>query len=168
MYKKSTLFLIYFKNYRDYRYTCNPRKFEIPALRFPRKVPVNPCKHLQCTIHKKVFAADFILAWPTTFFQYIVSRIFQYLSLFCTRNKNFIWLKFLSFQGYENAKQVGRYVRASKKYLSIQSMFTIFRLAQLKPKHPSIKSIKDSSREVGKEQRVQYVAYMSPSSNIRF
>ena len=31
---------------------------------------------------KKVFAADFILAWPTTFFQYIVSRIFQYLSLF--------------------------------------------------------------------------------------
>ena len=34
------------------------------------------------TIHKKVFAADFILAWPTTFFQYVVSRIFQYLSLF--------------------------------------------------------------------------------------
>ena len=39
---------IYFKNYRNCGYTCNPRKFEIPALRFPRKVPVNPCKHLQC------------------------------------------------------------------------------------------------------------------------
>ena len=32
---------------RDFGYTCNPRKFEIPALRFPRKVPVNPYKHLQ-------------------------------------------------------------------------------------------------------------------------
>ena len=30
------------------RYTCNPHKFEIPALGFPRKDPVNPCKHLQC------------------------------------------------------------------------------------------------------------------------
>ena len=30
------------------RVTCNPHKFEIPALRFPRKDPVNPCKHLQC------------------------------------------------------------------------------------------------------------------------
>ena len=29
--------------------TCNPHKFEIPALRFPYKPPVNPCKHLQCT-----------------------------------------------------------------------------------------------------------------------
>ena len=36
-------------NYRDCGYTCNPRKFEIPALRFPRRDPVNPCKHLQCT-----------------------------------------------------------------------------------------------------------------------
>ena len=42
--------MIYFKNYRDFGYTCNPCKFEIPALRFPRKVPVNPCKHLQCSI----------------------------------------------------------------------------------------------------------------------
>ena len=31
------------------RVTCNPHKFEIPALRFPRKDPVNPCKHLQCS-----------------------------------------------------------------------------------------------------------------------
>ena len=38
--------------------------------------------HRYATHKKKVFAADFILAWPTTFFQYIVSRIFQYLSLF--------------------------------------------------------------------------------------
>ena len=44
--------MIYFKNYRDCGYTCNPRKFEIPALRFPRKVPVNPCKHLQCNYSK--------------------------------------------------------------------------------------------------------------------
>jgi hypothetical protein len=29
------------------RVTCNPCKFEIPALRFPRKDPVNPCNHLQ-------------------------------------------------------------------------------------------------------------------------
>ena len=29
--------------------TCNPHKFEIPALWFPRRVPVNPCKHLQCS-----------------------------------------------------------------------------------------------------------------------
>ena len=48
----STLFLIYFKNYRDCKYACNPCKFEIPALRFPRKVPVNPCKHLQCRIRR--------------------------------------------------------------------------------------------------------------------
>ena len=30
--------------------TCNPHKFEIPALQFPYKPPVNPCKHLQCSI----------------------------------------------------------------------------------------------------------------------
>ena len=53
IYKKSTLFLIYLKNYRDCGYTCNPRKFEIPTLWFPRKVPVNPCKHLQC--RKSIF-----------------------------------------------------------------------------------------------------------------
>ena len=39
-----------FQNYRDCKYTCNPHKFEIPALRFPRKDPVIPCKHLQCTV----------------------------------------------------------------------------------------------------------------------
>ena len=33
---------------RTITYTCNPHKFEIPTLRFPRKVPVIPCKHLQC------------------------------------------------------------------------------------------------------------------------
>ena len=38
-----------FQKYRDCRYTCNPHKFEIPALRFPCRVPVIPCKHLQCT-----------------------------------------------------------------------------------------------------------------------
>ena len=37
-----------FQNYRDCGYTCNPHKFEIPALWFPRRDPVNPCKHLQC------------------------------------------------------------------------------------------------------------------------
>ena len=35
-----------FQNYRDCGYTCNPHKFEIPAL---CRVPVNPCKHLQCS-----------------------------------------------------------------------------------------------------------------------
>ena len=44
VYKKSTLFF----DYKDCGYTCNPHKFEIPALQFPRKVPVNHCKHLQC------------------------------------------------------------------------------------------------------------------------
>ena len=39
-----------FQNYRDCGYTCNPHKFEIPALRFPRRPPVIPCKHLQCTL----------------------------------------------------------------------------------------------------------------------
>ena len=34
--------------YAECRYTCKPCNFEIPALRFPRKDPVNPCKHLQC------------------------------------------------------------------------------------------------------------------------
>ena len=34
--------MIYFKNYSDCRYTCNPCKFEIPTLRFPRKFPVIP------------------------------------------------------------------------------------------------------------------------------
>ena len=42
-----------FQNYRDCRYTCNPHKFEFPALRFPHRVPVNPCKHLQCTIYRE-------------------------------------------------------------------------------------------------------------------
>jgi hypothetical protein len=37
-----------FQNCRDCRYTCNPHKFEIPALPFPCKVPAIPCKHLQC------------------------------------------------------------------------------------------------------------------------
>ena len=37
-----------FQNYRDCKHTCNCLKFEIPALQFPRKDPVNPCKHLQC------------------------------------------------------------------------------------------------------------------------
>ena len=32
--------------------TCNPHKFEIPALWFPYKPPVNPCKHLQCIFLK--------------------------------------------------------------------------------------------------------------------
>ena len=36
------------QNYRDCGYTCNPHKLEIPALRFPCRVPVIPCKHLQC------------------------------------------------------------------------------------------------------------------------
>ena len=36
-------------NYRDCGYTCNPHKFEIPALRFPCRVPAIPCKHLQCS-----------------------------------------------------------------------------------------------------------------------
>ena len=39
-----------FQNYRDCRYTCNPHKFEIPALWFPCRVPVIPCKHLQCAL----------------------------------------------------------------------------------------------------------------------
>ena len=39
-----------FQNYRDCRYTCNPHKFEIPELRFPCRVPVIPCKHLQCML----------------------------------------------------------------------------------------------------------------------
>ena len=38
-----------FKSYRDCGYTCNPHKFEIPAPWFPCRVPVIPCKHLQCT-----------------------------------------------------------------------------------------------------------------------
>ena len=37
-----------FQYYRNSGYTCNPHKVEIPALRFPRRVPANPCKHLQC------------------------------------------------------------------------------------------------------------------------
>ena len=37
-----------FQNYRDCGYTCNPHKFEIPTLRFPCRVPVIPCKDLQC------------------------------------------------------------------------------------------------------------------------
>ena len=32
-----------FQNYRDCGYTCNPHKFEIPALRFPCGVPPIPC-----------------------------------------------------------------------------------------------------------------------------
>ena len=39
-----------FQNYRDCGYTCNPHKFEIPALWFPRKDPVIPCKHLHCVV----------------------------------------------------------------------------------------------------------------------
>ena len=46
-----------FKSYRDCGYTCNPQKFEIPALRFPCRVPVIPCKHLQCR-HISSFLVD--------------------------------------------------------------------------------------------------------------
>ena len=49
-----------FQYYRDCGYTCNPHKFEIPALLFPCRVPVNPCKHLQCT---KVFFFYFSVHW---------------------------------------------------------------------------------------------------------
>ena len=35
------------KNYGDCMNTCNPCYFEIPALWFPCKDPVNPSKHLQ-------------------------------------------------------------------------------------------------------------------------
>ena len=41
-----------FQNYRDCGCIFNPRKFEIPALRFSRKDPGNPCKHLQCTVYQ--------------------------------------------------------------------------------------------------------------------
>ena len=44
-----------FQNYRDCRYTCNPHKFKIPALRFPCRVPAIPCKHLQCSFHFQFF-----------------------------------------------------------------------------------------------------------------
>ena len=37
------------ENYGDFRHTCKPCNSEIPALRFPRKDPINPCKHLQCS-----------------------------------------------------------------------------------------------------------------------
>ena len=43
-----------FQNYRDCGYTCNPHKFEIPALQFPCRVPVIPCKHLQCTSARQI------------------------------------------------------------------------------------------------------------------
>ena len=62
--------MIYFKNYRDCGYTCNPRKFEIPALRFPRKVPVNPCKHLQCTFFFTV--CFFLLVYLLSRIKYII------------------------------------------------------------------------------------------------
>ena len=54
---------------------------------------------------KKVFAADFILAWPTTFFQYIVSRIFQYLSLFLYKEQKTLsgW-NFYPTRDMKNAK----------------------------------------------------------------
>ena len=42
--------MLRFQNYRDCGYTCNPHIFEIHALRFPCRVPVIPCKHLQCSI----------------------------------------------------------------------------------------------------------------------
>ena len=42
------------RNYGDYGYTCNPCNFEIPALRFPCKVPAIPCKHLQCVPVPKI------------------------------------------------------------------------------------------------------------------
>ena len=54
-----------FQNYRDCRYTCNPHKFEIPALRFPHRVPVIPCKHLQCSMYC-IFLK--LLPYPYTIF----------------------------------------------------------------------------------------------------
>ena len=38
--------------------TCNPHKFEIPALWFPYKPPVNPCKHLQCIVYTVYIGQD--------------------------------------------------------------------------------------------------------------
>ena len=45
VYLKSTQ-SIYFKKYRDFGYTCNPRKLEIHALQIPLRDLVNPCRHL--------------------------------------------------------------------------------------------------------------------------
>ena len=79
IYKKSTLFLIYFKNYRDCGYTCNPRKFEIPALGFPRKDPVNPCKHFQCSVHPIIECSSGGRIW--TWKPYAWWRIFPLAAL---------------------------------------------------------------------------------------
>ena len=62
-----------FQNYRDCGYTCNPHKFEIPALQFPCKVPVIPCKHLQCTTTTYIHTTKDSLA-PLFYLQQCSSR----------------------------------------------------------------------------------------------
>ena len=36
------------KRLQGMRVACKPCKFEIPARQYPYKIPVKPCKHLQC------------------------------------------------------------------------------------------------------------------------
>ena len=55
--------------HRDCWYTCNLHKFETPALWFPCRVPVIPCKHLQCT-YLLFFECWFDL--PTYFFGMLI------------------------------------------------------------------------------------------------
>ena len=76
------------QNYRDCGYTCNPHKFEIPAVRFPCRVPVIPCKNLQCTSY--VHSPSKCLAWVKICCHVCLDQNFDPSLL-----TNKIWLVFL-------------------------------------------------------------------------
>ena len=73
------------QNYRDCGYTCNPHKFEIRVLQFPCKVPVIPCKHLQCTtyLHRTDKKAKLIISQQVRYvtFFILICSISSYFGL---------------------------------------------------------------------------------------
>ena len=64
-----------FQNYGDCGYTCNPHKFEIIALWFPCRVPVIPCKHLQCISRN-------IVEWGTNSIGQLTNGLFWSFELY--------------------------------------------------------------------------------------
>ena len=115
-----------FQNYRDCGYTCNPHKFEIPALRFPCRVPAIPCKHLQCRITRQLFC---LLLFIDETIQSTFSLIIEYI---CANNRidYYIDRRRASKLPYYNINYVAITIRKSLSIVAKIAFFTIFSLIQ--------------------------------------
>ena len=98
--RKQRTLCICFKNYKDCGYTCNPRKFEIPALRFPHKDPVNPCKLLQCI---RVWYKYTVIRHLYISTLYLRAQIKSYSILSTFKKKWLVSNKIISWEVWKNA-----------------------------------------------------------------